>query len=99
MVTGGWDKTIRIYDAQTFAEERKFSHSNTIQSVFFIHNDERLLVCEGSSFTIVNPATGQIMLRIPNQSQPVDESVASPDGSQIAVPRRSGLVILSLLFE
>lgn len=98
MVTGSTDKTIRIYAALTFAEHLKFSHAEGMQRAFFVDDDRRLLVCDAKYFTIVNPATGQTKLKIPNQHHRAEIAAVNPNGTLLAAPQRNDL-LLSLIFQ
>ena len=99
LATVSTDKTVRIYDFPTFAPQSKFSHSEDMHRVFFIDDDRRLLVCDQSFVTIVNPATGQTVLKLGNTYQTQLAAAIDSTRSVLAVPKGNDVVFLRLKID
>ncbi len=99
MVTVSTDKKVRIYDVRTFVEQLRFSHSEDMHHAFFIDDDRRLLVCDANFVTVVNPATGQTVLKLGNAYQTHIAAAIDCTGSMLVVPKDNGLVFLRLRIE
>lgn len=97
-VTISQDKTVRIFDARTLDEQVVFSHSANMRRAFFIDDDRRLLIYEENNVWIVNPATGQALLKLPN---PYQEATATLNraGSMLVAPNGDDLWFFKMRFD
>ncbi len=99
LATVSGDKTVRIYDGLTFTEKLRFPHTEDMHSVFFIDDDHRLLVFDLNSITILNPGTGQTVLKLESEFQTQRATAIESTRSLIVVPKGNDLVFLRLRIE
>ena len=64
-VTGSTEKTIRVFDTRTFTERHRVSQSGGVGRVFFIDDDRRLLAAVDNRIVVLDPTTGQTVLKLP----------------------------------
>jgi len=85
IVSGSWDKTLKVWDAQTGQETLTLKgHSNTVNSVSFSPDGKRIV--SGSydnTLKVWDAQTGQETLTIDGHSLGVTSVSFSPDGKRI----------------
>ncbi len=85
LVTGSTEKTIRVFDAQTFEELHRFTQSGGVGRVYFIDDDRRLLACVEHRLVVLDPVTGQTVLKLPQLFEDGPSSL-NRAGSMLAAP-------------
>ena len=97
VVSGSYDKTVRIWDCHTGNEVRMYQHSNMVECVAFSRDGGRVAFgSNDGTVQIWNPSTGQIDIE-PETDRGVIDSVAfSPDGSHVISGGTKGVWIWNL---
>ncbi len=94
-VTASADKTVRIYDTATCVELARFSELTTQRAVFFIDKDRRLLACDSKIAQILDPETGQSLIRFSADIDACKASV-SPDRETLTALNSESILLFPL---
>lgn len=95
LATASWEKTIRVFDAHTFAERYRISQPGRADRVFFVDNDRRLLSVTNDQILVIDPTTGQRVLKLPQFFQD-GPARANRAGSVLAAPIGDELMLWRL---
>ena len=84
LATTGWDNTVRIWDVNTRRNLRTINHGSLTSMAF--HPSKQIIAFShgGSSTSLYNPATGQLMQKIPRGQNAID---FHPNGQLLALGR------------
>jgi WD40 repeat protein len=94
MLSGGMDKTIRLWDVQTGAQLKKLiGHSDLVTSVAFLPDGRRAVSCSvDRTVRLWDLLTGAEKNSITVPERPYRLTV-SPDGRRVAIGNRSGVQV------
>ena len=94
LASGGWDKTVRVWDAQTGKELWVLTDDSAVLSVAYSPSGDTVAVgCEGGKVLLVDALTGQVKRSV-NVDSAVLSLAYSPSGDTIAVGCICGKVLL-----
>jgi WD40 repeat protein len=91
LVSGGGDRTVRIWDVASGEQIKLFPVSRSPFSVAMTPDNQRVFVClDIGAITMLNATTGETLVSI---SSDMGEAALSPDGSLIASAINSTIII------
>ena len=85
---------MRVIDAETLAEITCCGLSEPPDRVFFFDHDRRILLVDDEDLAVVNPETGQILLRL--QLQLDAQRIQVTEQDQIVAPSERTVELFSL---
>ena len=93
LASGGWDRTVKLWNVETQRDFATLPHLNTVESVAFSSDG---ILASGSSGTVKlwDVATQQNIATLPEHGNHVSSVAFSPDGKTLASGRSDGMVKL-----
>jgi WD40 repeat protein/serine/threonine protein kinase/tetratricopeptide (TPR) repeat protein len=84
LASGGWDKTVRLWDRATGAEARSYANEVGVASLAFSPDGQWIISTSGNGLKLWSVASGGELAAFHGHQHPVTSVAFSPDGTQIA---------------